>query len=216
MNQQGITARLYLATKTLHHEAETTGIIRHLLRGEASREGYVLLMRNMIPAYRALEDGLKQHHDNPALAGLAAFDLDRASAAEKDVRALCGDLGAVPLLPQSEAYAARIKEVAAGDGARLIAHAYTRYLGDLSGGQILRRLLQKSLSLADNELAFYDFPKFNDLAALKNDYRAAIDHAGAQAADADAIVAEGKLAFQHNIDVSCAVESHLAPHAAVE
>jgi heme oxygenase len=37
-------------------------------------------------------------------------------------------------------------KAAEGDGTRLIAHAYTRYLGDLSGGQILQRLLARSLT----------------------------------------------------------------------
>lgn len=214
---QAISTTLYLATKTLHHEAETTGVIRHLLRGKASRDGYVMLMRNVLPAYRALEDGLAQHRDNPMLSELSAFDFDRAGAADDDVRAMCGgDYDRVPLLAEGEAYAARIADAAQGDGAGLIAHAYTRYLGDLSGGQILRRLLKKSLDLQDDELSFYDFPRFSDLADLKNDYRAAIDRAGARAADGGAIVAEAARAFQLNIDVSCAVDAHLAGRAAAE
>ena len=36
-----IVTALYLRTKALHVEAERTGIIRDLLRGEASREGYI-------------------------------------------------------------------------------------------------------------------------------------------------------------------------------
>lgn len=214
---QAISTTLYLATKALHHEAETTGVIRHLLRGKASRDGYIMLMRNVLPAYRALEDGLAQHRDNPLLSELSTFDFDRAGAAEADLRAMCGGgYDRVPLLPEGEAYAARIVDAAQGDGARLIAHAYTRYLGDLSGGQILRRLLKKSLDLQENEVSFYDFPRFHDLAALKNDYRDAIDRAGALAPDADAIVAEGERAFQLNIDVSCAVDAQLAGRAAAE
>lgn len=214
---QGISTTLYFATKALHHEAETTGVIRHLLRGNASRDGYIMLMRNVLPAYRALESGLAQHRDHPMLSELAAFDFDRAGATENDLRALCGgDDHRVPLLPEGEAYAARIVEAAQGDGARLIAHAYTRYLGDLSGGQILRRLLKKSLGLQENELSFYDFPRFHDLAALKTDYRDAIDRAGARVSDGDAIVAEGARAFQLNIDVSCAVDARLSGRAAAE
>jgi len=56
-----IVTALYLRTKALHVEAERTGIIRDLLRGEATREGYVLLLRNLLPAYRAMEQGLVRH-----------------------------------------------------------------------------------------------------------------------------------------------------------
>lgn len=211
-----LSTALYIATKTLHMEAETTGIIRHLLRGQASRDGYVLMMRNLLPAYRALEQGLADHRDAPLLADLAQFDFDRSSVIDADLVALAGpDYAAeLPLLTEAEAYAARISEAAHGDGARLIAHAYTRYLGDLSGGQILRKLLGKTLGLRDPELSFYDFPRFSDLVVVKNDYRAAIDRAGANAALSEAIVAEGSVAFIHNIAMSCAVDAHLSRTAA--
>ena len=62
-----IVTALYLRTKTLHVEAERTGIIRDLLRDEATRKGYVLLLRNLLPAYQALEQGLERHRDSPAL-----------------------------------------------------------------------------------------------------------------------------------------------------
>ena len=70
--------------------------------------------------------------------------------------------------------------------ARLIAHAYTRYLGDLSGGQIVQRLLAKSLGLRPEQLSMYDFSGFPDPAALKTEYRHALEQAGAAGADPDA------------------------------
>ncbi len=85
-----IVTALYLRTKTLHVEAERTGIIRDLLRGEATREGYVLLLRNLLPAYQALEQGLERHRGSPSLGKLADYGLDRASAIEADLVALCG------------------------------------------------------------------------------------------------------------------------------
>ena len=115
----------------------------------------------------------------------------------------------IPLLDAGEIYARRIAKAAEGDGARLIAHAYTRYLGDLSGGQILQRLLERSLELRPSELSFYDFPRFADLAELKADYRKALDQAGALASDPQAVVEEGAIAFSLNIDLSCAVQSVL-------
>jgi heme oxygenase (biliverdin-producing, ferredoxin) len=213
-----VVTALYLRTKTLHVEAERTGIIRDLLRGEASREGYVLLLRNLLPAYREMEQGLERHRGSPVLAALANYRLDRATALESDLVALRGKgwKRSVTLLEAGEAYAQRIAKAAEGDGARLIAHAYTRYLGDLSGGQILQRLLAQSLQLQPSELSFYDFPRFADLAALKMDYRKALDQAGARASDPQAVVEEGALAFSLNIDLSCAIQTMLLPVAAAE
>ena len=209
-----VVTALYLGTKTLHTEAERTGVIRDMLRGEASRDGYAMLLRNLVPAYRALEDGLARHAATPGLAELAAVRLDRAPALEADLVAMVGSDWAtqISLLPDGEAYGARIAEAATGDGSLLIAHAYTRYLGDLSGGQILQRLLGKSLGLEPAQLSFYDFPRFADLAALKTDYRNALDRAGTVAVDPDAVIAEGNVAFTLNIALSCAIKAHLSRH----
>jgi heme oxygenase (biliverdin-producing, ferredoxin) len=204
-----VVTALYLRTKALHLEAERTGIIRDLLRGEASRDDYVLLLRNLLPAYQAIEHGLERHRGSAILKVLADYRLDRAPAIEADLAALCGTRWRhdIPLLPAGEIYASRITEAAKGNGAKLIAHAYTRYLGDLSGGQILQRLLARTLELRPTELSFYDFPGLSDLDALKADYRKALDQAGALAADPDAVIEEGAVAFLLNIDLSCAIQS---------
>ncbi|WP_375412362.1 heme oxygenase (biliverdin-producing) [uncultured Bradyrhizobium sp.] len=211
-----VVTALYFRTKALHLEAERTGIIRDLLRGKASREGYVLLLRNLLPAYRAMEHGLERHRGSPGLGEVARYRLDRAPAIESDLVAICGKAWErdVPLLPAGEVYARRIAKAAEGDGARLIAHAYTRYLGDLSGGQILQRLLLRSLQLQPSELSFYDFPGFSDVAALKADYRNALDQAGALLTDPQIVVEEGAIAFSLNIDLSCAVQTCMLPVAA--
>lgn len=215
-----VVTGLYLRTKTLHVEAERTGIIRDLLRGEASLEGYLLLLRNLLPAYQALEQGLERHRSSRSLAALVNFRLDRASAINSDLVALCGPdwRRDIPLLNAGKIYARRVVNAAEGDGMRLIAHAYTRYLGDLSGGQILQRLLARSLDLKPNELTFYDFPQYSELAALKTDYRSALDQAGALATDPQVVIEEGAIAFSLNIDLSCAVQAMLSsgPVAAAE
>lgn len=207
-----VVTALYLRTKALHVEAERTGIIRDLLRGEASLEGYILLLRNLLPAYQAMELGLERHRDSPGLTALAGFRLDRAPAIEADLAEICGHgwKRDIPLLSAGDIYARRIAKTAEGNGMRLIAHAYTRYLGDLSGGQILQRLLARSLNLKPSELTFYDFPQFSDLAMLKADYRTALDAAGTLANDPQAIVEEGAIAFSLNIDLSCAVQALLS------
>jgi heme oxygenase len=205
-----VVTALYLGTKVLHTEAERSGIISDMLRGDVSRAGYVLLQRNLLAAYQALEAGLERHRDTPALAGLAKYRLDRTSAMEADLNALCdGDFSAVPMLPAGEAYAKRIEDAAKGDGELLIAHAYTRYLGDLSGGQILKKLLARKPGLTPEELSFYDFPAYADLAALKAEYRGALDDAGKLATSPQAVIDEGSVAFQLNTDLSWAVQAKI-------
>lgn len=45
------------------------------------------------------------------------------------------------------------------DHSRLLAHAYVRYMGDLSGGQIIRNKIVKAYDLPDSGAgaSFYDF-----------------------------------------------------------
>lgn len=210
-----VVTALYIGTKTLHVEAERSGVISDLLRGDATRDGYILLQRNLLPAYQALERGLERHRATPSLMALAKYRLERSAALEADLVVLCGgSFAGVPLLPEGEAYAQRIDACADGDGARLIAHAYTRYLGDLNGGQILKRLLIKKPGLKPAEVSFYDFPDYDDLPTLKADYRDALDQAGTLVADPQAVIDEGMVAFQLNIDLSWAVQNALLAEAA--
>lgn len=208
-----VVTALYLRTKALHLEAERTGFVADMLRGAASRQGYTLLLRNLLPAYLNIEEGLERHRDNPVLRPLSRYRLARAPAIAADLAALAAG-ASFPLLPEGEAYARTIARAAEGDGSRLIAHAYTRYLGDLNGGQIVKRLLEKSLGLGAHELAHYDFSAIGEPATLKAGYRQALELAGAAAADPEAIVAEGVLAFECNIALSVAVQRHLSGAAA--
>lgn len=101
-------------------------------------------------------------------------------------------------------------DFAADGGSRLIAHVYTRYFGDLSGGQILKKLLAGNLGLKSRELSFYDFPGIADAAAFKRDYRKALNQAAQEISDVDAIVAEAMSTFEHNIAVSESVKEAAA------
>ncbi|HEY0328182.1 MAG TPA: biliverdin-producing heme oxygenase [Rhodopseudomonas sp.] len=212
-----ITTSLYHRTRTLHLEAEKSGIIAALLRGQATRDGYALLLRNLFPAYRELENGLDRHQGSGGLDQLKPFRLARAPAIESDLVALCGRdwATAIPWLAAGQAYANRIAQAAEGDGMLLIAHAYTRYLGDLNGGQIVRRLLANTYQLRACELSHYDFSGFPDAAALKHSYRAALNRAAAMAPAPDRIIEEGATAFSLNIELSVAVQDHVADSAAI-
>lgn len=66
--------------------------------------------------------------------------------------------------PPSEVndYVTSIRSAASSDRSRLLAHAYVRYLGDLSGGQVIKRRIRKAYGLDEEGLSgtqFYDFEK---------------------------------------------------------
>lgn len=207
----GLADLLRAQTRALHVRAEHSGIVRDLLKGQADQNGYALYLRNILPAYRELESGLDRNRSVPGVELIARRDLYRAPALESDLRALKGDAweSYLPLLPAGERYRRRIAKVAAADPARLIAYAYVRYLGDLNGGLILRKLLARALELPESALAFYDFPLIDDLPAAKRSYRAAFDLAGQAIGDPTSIANEAAMAFRLNIGVSEAVHDLL-------
>jgi heme oxygenase (biliverdin-producing, ferredoxin) len=192
------------ATHALHVEAERSGVIGQLLRGGSTREAYALLLRNLSPAYRAMEDGLVRHANSPALRPMARPELFRTAAIESDVERLAGAgwRESLPLLPAGERYVERVSAAAANGSGRLVAHAYLRYLGDLSGGQIIKRLLAKSLGLGADALGFYDFPAIADLSAFKSEYRKAIDDSVVEGANPVDVVDEAIVGFRLTIELS--------------
>jgi heme oxygenase len=205
--QQGLVVAMRDRTRELHTRAEHSGIIAKILSNRGSVGGYKLFLRNILPAYQKMEQGLKETK-NSALACVARPELYRAAAIESDLVHLEGPNWeqTLPLLPACERYAQRVAVACEGDGTRLIGHAYARYLGDLSGGQILKRLLGRSLALGPQALNFYDFPDIPDADAFKAGYRKDIDEAVDQIADLAAVIEEAFVAFELNIELSEAVD----------
>lgn len=200
MADPAFSARLRDATGDVHMRAERSGFVADLLRGRAGRTGYALLLRNLLPVYRAIEDGLAR--ETPALRPFARPDLYRAPRIAADLAALCGAHWPA-MLPAGARYAARATRAAEGDGALLIAHAYVRTLGDLSGGRMLGKLLKRTLALPADALNFYDFPDVPDIAVAKAAWRAALDAVAMPAG----LLHEARVAFRLNIALSEAVRN---------
>ncbi len=182
-----------------------------MLRRQASHAGYCLFLRNLVPAYRAMEAGLARLGGQPAFAGVDWPALYRSPALAADLASVAGPAWAtsLPLLPVATRYGEAVAEAAAGDGAGLLGHAYARYLGDLSGGQILQRILLRQPGLPAAALAFYEFPAISEPDAFKDRYRAALDAAAAWV-DQGTVLAAAAHAFELNIALSVAVQDQIA------
>lgn len=84
-----------------------------------------------------------------------------------------------------------------------VAHHYTRYLGDLSGGQIIRDKAEKNWGFArkGDGVRFYVFEQVPNPAAFKRSYRALLDGVRVDELEKQRIVAECKRAFALNTAV---------------
>lgn len=178
--------RLKEATRELHARAERAGLMPALLRGELPRERYVALLWQLEAIYAALEAAL-EHPLAPAVAPA----LWRRDALRADLAHLDPGGTAVWLAPTRD-YVHRLQGLAPP---LLAAHAYVRYLGDLAGGQVLRRIVGQAYGLHDAGLRFYAFD--GDPAALAGGLRALLD---AQPPTlGDALVEEACAGFRRHV-----------------
>jgi heme oxygenase len=202
-------------TRSLHAVAERTGIVHEILLGRVTRRGYALYLRALLPVYATLEAALSARGHDPGLRHICIPALFRSSAIRSDLSALAEGVGADagPLAGESVRYRQAVQVAAAGDGARLIAHAYTRFLGDLNGGKTIARRLRQRLGLSENALHFYHFGDDDAAVSLAKRFRAAIDAAGYELADVAVVLNEAELAFQLNIALSVAAAKAAEPLA---
>ena len=191
-------------TKVLHTEAERTGAMQALLRGDLALPTYRELLRNLHAVYAAMEPALRRHAGEASIAPLFDATLFRADALAADLRVL-GDSSAdsaLPLRPATLAYVRRLREIDAGAPGLLAAHAYVRYLGDLSGGQILARVVTRAYGLAPGRgTRFYDFGAPDQVAAKVEAFRRGLDALPCDAAGASTIVDEACWAFERHTEL---------------
>lgn len=196
-----LSVRLRAGTREAHRQAEGTPFIRQFFAGLLTRQAYREFLVQLLHIYTALEEGHERHREQRLLAGLYYPELFRREALLDDLHFYFGDQGweYTPLRQATRAYARRIRELTEGWSEGLVAHHYTRYLGDLSGGQALKRIVARTFGLDSSAgLAFYEFPLIPDHARFKEAYRAQLDRMPVNEAAAQDIVAEANRAFALN------------------
>ena len=188
-------------TKKSHSAAENTKFVAGFLRGVLDPEQYRQLLTNFYYVYDTMEQRISESTDN--LVSMVSYpELERVNALEKDLRYYYGPMWRDKQIP-SEAcntYCYRINEIAEKDPYLLIAHHYTRYIGDLSGGQILKGIASKALDNPVGEgLHFYDFPEIEDAKEWKDGYRLCLDNMDLNEQQKNAIIVEANYAFRLNM-----------------
>jgi heme oxygenase len=193
------------ASHEQHVEAETSTFMSDLLGGRLGVAAYARYTEQLWFVYEALEAGAGRLASDPVAGPFIRPELFRLPALERDLEHLRGPgwRGSLSALPATRAYADRVRECAERWPAGYIAHHYTRYLGDLSGGQIIRDRAERTWGFEKkgDGVRFYVFEGIPNPAAFKRAYRELLDAVNADELERQRIVAECKRAFALNTAV---------------
>ncbi|MEV5909276.1 biliverdin-producing heme oxygenase [Streptomyces chartreusis] len=188
-----------------HVQAETSTFMSDMLGGRLGVDAYARYTEQLWFVYEALEAGAERLASDPVAGPFIRPELFRLTSLERDLAHLRGPewRSLVSALPATRAYADRVRECAEDWPAGYIAHHYTRYLGDLSGGQIIRDKAEKTWGFTrkGDGVRFYVFEEISNPAAFKRSYRELLDGVRADDLEKQRIVAECKRAFALNTAV---------------
>lgn len=200
-----VTTPLSLAmregSQEAHTAAEGSAFMAELTSARVNALGvrdYLLRYREV---YRTMELIGAELAGDPAVAAVVDPALDRLPAIEEDI-AFWADAAGAPApevfhSPATDAYVSRLLEVRAW-APLFVAHHYTRYLGDLSGGQVIGRVLDRELGLGGSGIAFYAFPAIPKPKPYKDGYRARLDALDLTQEQRQLVVGEVSVAFSLN------------------
>lgn len=203
---QDLSEALKEATKEVHIQAENAEFMKNFQKGQVSREGFKLVMASLYHIYTALEEEIERNKQNPVYAPLYfPEELHRRAALEQDMAFWYGPhwQEIIPCTPATQHYVKRLHEVGRTHPELLVAHAYTRYLGDLSGGQVLKKIAQKAMALPSSGegLAFFTFPNIDSPTKFKQLYRARMNTLEMTPEVKHRVTEEAKTAFLLNIEL---------------
>jgi heme oxygenase len=177
-----------------HDAAEQSPFVTELLAGRVNERGYADYLLRLRVVYAALENAMRARRDDPLVAVVYDPALERVAAIDADLDHW--QPGAARDIDSPAATAYRDRVAGASWGGALVAHHYTRYLGDLSGGQAIGKVLDRTFGLGGDGLAFYDFPM--RAKPYKDAYRDRLDGLLLGEAEIDRTVDEVKVAFGLN------------------
>lgn len=197
-----LATQLREGTSKAHSMAENVSFVKSFLGGVIDKDSYKKMVSNLYFVYVAIEDAMEENRTHKCIEPIFYQELNRRESLEQDLEFYYGEnwKDTISPSPATEAYVDRIRTIGENKPELLVAHAYTRYLGDLSGGQILKKIAQRAMNLKDNRgLAFYDFTEIQDEQSFKQNYKTALDNLPIPANETGKIIAEANVSFNLNM-----------------
>ncbi|CAL9693312.1 unnamed protein product [Knipowitschia caucasica] len=206
LSPEDLSEMLGAGTREIHEKAENSQFVKDFLRGNICKELFKLGVVALYYTYTALEEEIEKNKDHPDFAPLYfPSELHRHDALTRDIEFFYGPewKSQISCSEATKLYVERIHKVGQEDPVLLVAHAYTRYMGDLSGGQILKKVAQRALKLppTGEGLEFYHFEGIHSAKAFKQLYRSRMNELELDIDTKKKVVAEAVEAFILNIQV---------------
>lgn len=188
------------SSRPQHRSAESSDFITRLMKGELDLQAYTKYLINMAWLYQALEAKVAEGEPFESSEALWDDKLNRLESISRDLEALGVINWRATTAPTESmaSYIAHIEALTGKSDLRLVAHHYTRYLGDLSGGQAISALVARHYNASVEQLSFYRFTQIDDLVRYKENYREALNGLAISPEDIEKLVREVQLAFEFN------------------
>ncbi|NEP58060.1 MAG: heme oxygenase (biliverdin-producing) [Symploca sp. SIO2G7] len=207
-----LASKLRQGTKNSHTAAENTAFTKCFLKGIVKKEFFRKQIASLYFVYSTLEEEIQRHRHHPVVSLIYFPELERKAKLAEDLAFYYGENWQEEIVAseESKAYMARIQEVANTEPALLVAHAYVRYMGDLSGGQSLKNIARSAMSLPpDVGTGLHEFeqiPTPEAKRAFKGKYRDALNSLPVDDTLAQKIVDEANNAFTLNRNLAYELE----------
>jgi heme oxygenase len=208
-----LATQLREGTSKSHSMAENVSFVKSFLGGVIDKESYRKLVSNLYFVYSAMEEEMEKNKENIYIKPIYFTELNRRKNLELDLEHYYGPnwKSLIRISEATSSYVERIKTISSERPELLVAHAYTRYLGDLSGGQLLKKIAQRAMNLPDGKgLAFYEFDQVEDEQEFKQNYKKALDSLPLDSTLAENIVAEANVSFTMNMKMFQELETSFA------
>lgn len=189
------------ATAAVHEAAEGSEFMSRLLEGAVGLPAVAHYTGQLWFIYNALEAAVERAAGSPFLAPFADPRLARVLALEADLAILEGEgwRDRIDMLPSTARYVEHLGRLGEADGLLVLAHHYVRYLGDVSGGQVIARMLGRHYGeVAQRATAFYDFSPLGKVKPFRDGYRKNLDGLSLDGAERATLLSEAVRAFGLN------------------
>jgi heme oxygenase len=204
----GLALQLDEGTRKSHSVAENTAFVTGFFKGISKPESYRNLLTSLYYIYKAMEEDAFDTTKDDRVKKLDDQALRRLEALQRDMAYFHGDdtwqSHIPPPSPATKTYVAHIQKLVdkPENSYLLIAHQYTRYLGDLFGGQMMGGMAQRTMNLpAGKGVAFYTFDDITCTKDYITSWYQRLNDLNLTEKQKQHIVDEANLVFELNIGI---------------